>query len=266
MTLTTTVQVGDRAAAAAAADPISRADAGAVLRRLGRPQPDPRRHRLRARRRHGRRVRARHAVGMAYLGRLRHRLGAAGARALASNVRFAAHHRTCSDASAAAARWPRSFEQDGERCVRIDMQVANQHGDVKLTGEAVIALPELPDIQRDTHDSKLEGKVALITGSGRGIGRASRSSWPAKAPRVVVNDLDAAPAEEVVADDQAAGGEAVACVGNVTATDFAERFVEHRRRQLRRARHHRQQRRLHLGQRDPEDDRRAVGRHARRAT
>jgi 3-oxoacyl-[acyl-carrier protein] reductase len=43
--------------------------------------------------------------------------------------------------------------------------------------------------------------------------------------RVVVNDLDEAPAAEVVETIRAAGGETVACTGSVTAPDFAERFV-----------------------------------------
>jgi len=47
----------------------------------------------------------------------------------------------------------------------------------------------------------------------------------AEGARVVINDLDAAPAEQTVADIVASGGQAVACVGSVTAPDFAERFV-----------------------------------------
>src|SRR3546814_13390207 len=43
--------------------------------------------------------------------------------------------------------------------------------------------------------------------------------------KLVVNDLDEAPALETVAAIEAAGGEAVACVGNVTAPDFGDRFV-----------------------------------------
>ncbi|EHP42740.1 short-chain dehydrogenase/reductase sdr [Cupriavidus basilensis OR16] len=72
---------------------------------------------------------------------------------------------------------------------------------------------------------KLEGKIALITGSGRGIGRAIALKLASEGARIVVNDLDAEPAEEVVQAIRAAGGEALACVGSVSAPDFAERFI-----------------------------------------
>ncbi|MBP6707916.1 MAG: hypothetical protein KA223_02040 [Candidatus Accumulibacter sp.] len=42
----------------------------------------------------------------------------------------------------------------------------------------------------------------------------------------MVNDLDRAPAEQTVAEVVAAGRQAVACVGSVTAPDFAERFMQ----------------------------------------
>jgi 3-oxoacyl-[acyl-carrier protein] reductase len=72
---------------------------------------------------------------------------------------------------------------------------------------------------------KLTGKVAIVSGSGRGIGRAIALKLASEGAAVVVNDLDAGPAAETVAAIEAAGGRAVACVGNVTAPDFGERFV-----------------------------------------
>ena len=73
---------------------------------------------------------------------------------------------------------------------------------------------------------KLEGKVAIVSGSGRGIGRAIAMKLASEGAKVVVNDLDPAPAEQTVADIKAAGGQALACAGSVTADGFAEKFVK----------------------------------------
>jgi len=73
---------------------------------------------------------------------------------------------------------------------------------------------------------KLDGKVALVSGSGRGIGREIALKLASEGASVVINDLDAEPANQTVADIQAAGGKAVACVGSVTQADFADRFVQ----------------------------------------
>lgn len=73
---------------------------------------------------------------------------------------------------------------------------------------------------------KLQDKVALVTGSGRGIGRAIALKMADEGARVVVNDLDEAPALEVVAEIKAAGGDAIAYPGSVTADGFAEGFVK----------------------------------------
>ncbi len=72
---------------------------------------------------------------------------------------------------------------------------------------------------------KLEGKVALVSGSGRGIGREIALKLSSEGARVVINDLDAAPAAQTVADIVARGGQAVACVGSVTEAGFADKFV-----------------------------------------
>jgi 3-oxoacyl-[acyl-carrier protein] reductase len=73
---------------------------------------------------------------------------------------------------------------------------------------------------------KLEGKVALVSGSGRGIGREIALKLASEGARLVINDLDAAPAGQTVADIVASGGQAVACVGSVTDADFGDRFVK----------------------------------------
>jgi 3-oxoacyl-[acyl-carrier protein] reductase len=72
----------------------------------------------------------------------------------------------------------------------------------------------------------LDGKVAIVSGSGRGIGREIALKLASEGAKVVVNDLDADPAKETVTAVEAAGGRAVACVGNVTDADFDERFVQ----------------------------------------
>jgi NAD(P)-dependent dehydrogenase (short-subunit alcohol dehydrogenase family) len=80
----------------------------------------------------------------------------------------------------------------------------------------------------------LEGRVAIITGAGRGIGREHALLFAAEGAKVVVNDLggandgtgtDATPAEEVVAEIRARGGEAVANADNVADWQGAQRMI-----------------------------------------
>jgi 3-oxoacyl-[acyl-carrier protein] reductase len=73
---------------------------------------------------------------------------------------------------------------------------------------------------------KLAGKVALVTGSGRGIGREIALKLVSEGAKVVINDLDPAPAEETLAAIRAAGGEALCCNGSVTDADFGDRMVQ----------------------------------------
>src|SRR5437763_10979701 len=80
----------------------------------------------------------------------------------------------------------------------------------------------------------LEGKVALVTGAGRGVGRAIAIALTAEGAKVVVNDLGATldgyasgdqPAHEVVAAIRATGGEAIADGGSVADWNAAHRMV-----------------------------------------
>ena len=72
---------------------------------------------------------------------------------------------------------------------------------------------------------KLAGKVALVTGAGRGIGRAVTLKLAEEGAAVVLNDLEEGPAGDSVAAVEAAGGRALACPGDVCAEGFGERFV-----------------------------------------
>jgi NAD(P)-dependent dehydrogenase (short-subunit alcohol dehydrogenase family) len=81
----------------------------------------------------------------------------------------------------------------------------------------------------------LEGRVAIITGAGRGIGREHALLFAAEGAKVVVNDLggsadgsgaDATPAEQVAKEIVAAGGQAIANHDDVTSWDGAKNLVD----------------------------------------
>ncbi|MGH2608801.1 MAG: SDR family NAD(P)-dependent oxidoreductase [Tepidiformaceae bacterium] len=81
---------------------------------------------------------------------------------------------------------------------------------------------------------KLDGRVAIVTGAGRGIGASLARIMAAEGAAVVVNDLGAAvdgsatserPADEVVSAIKASGGQAVASFDSVADHDAAEQLV-----------------------------------------
>ncbi|MEU0792509.1 SDR family oxidoreductase [Amycolatopsis sp. NPDC005961] len=71
----------------------------------------------------------------------------------------------------------------------------------------------------------LDGRAVVITGAGRGLGRAFARHAAGSGAAVVVNDVDAEPARETVAAIEADGGTAVVSVGSVADAEYARELI-----------------------------------------
>jgi NAD(P)-dependent dehydrogenase (short-subunit alcohol dehydrogenase family) len=71
----------------------------------------------------------------------------------------------------------------------------------------------------------LEGQIVVVTGSGRGLGRAYALAMAAEGAKVVVNDRDREPAEAVASEITANGGSATVCVEAVGTRTAAQHLV-----------------------------------------
>jgi NAD(P)-dependent dehydrogenase (short-subunit alcohol dehydrogenase family) len=83
-------------------------------------------------------------------------------------------------------------------------------------------------------DLRFDGRVAVVTGGGRGLGRCYAMLLASRGAKVIVNDpggslagegMDAMPAEDVVSEITAAGGQAAACTESVTTRDGGDAII-----------------------------------------
>lgn len=69
-------------------------------------------------------------------------------------------------------------------------------------------------------------KIAVVTGASRGIGRSISLALSAAGATIVAVDMDKAATDAIVAEITAAGGKALAVIGNVTVPEDAEKMIE----------------------------------------
>ncbi len=73
---------------------------------------------------------------------------------------------------------------------------------------------------------RLEGKVAIVTGAGRGIGEGIALRFAEEGAKVVVNDVNESDAKRTAEAVKGRGGQAVTVVGSVASREVAQRMVD----------------------------------------
>jgi len=84
----------------------------------------------------------------------------------------------------------------------------------------------LSSVPTSGHTGLVHGQVAIITGSGQGIGAAAAKLFAKEGAKVVVSDLDAKKSNDIANEIKKEGGQAISVPGDVTDPAFPERIIK----------------------------------------
>eukprot|EP01120_Amphizonella_sp_Union-15-10_P000984 TRINITY_DN11051_c0_g1_i1.p1 TRINITY_DN11051_c0_g1~~TRINITY_DN11051_c0_g1_i1.p1 ORF type:complete len:315 (+),score=65.33 TRINITY_DN11051_c0_g1_i1:74-1018(+) len=99
-----------------------------------------------------------------------------------------------------------------------------------ICSHLIAPVPTSPFQTQTTSNNKpglLEGQVAIVTGSGQGIGAETAKLFATEGAKVVVTDLDATKSHQIAQQIKASGGIASSFPGNVTDPKFPEALIKH---------------------------------------
>src|SRR2546426_3425928 len=114
--------------------------------------------------------------------------------------------------------WPRKYGSSGRKAGSLFSPSPASAGEGR--GEGLL------ERKRRMHMGQLQGRVALITGAGRGQGLAAARRFAAEGARIVVNDLDAESVKAAVDSIRATGSETVGAVGDVSVSTDVRRVLK----------------------------------------